>query len=102
MTQLSLLDERGDALTQGRCTYPGCLATATHAAEARWSRGVTPSWCTDGPPVPYQQAPTSGFVRRACCRTHANYYATAWAPIYPGQNDTAWVALLPGTEWGTP
>lgn len=90
MQQPTLLD----ALDEGLCQYgtppPGetnrpCNRPATHGA--RWRQGER----------------TGGVD---CCRDHADYYASAWAPIHlrcgwrdPGpHHDTAWMEILPTAQ----
>lgn len=29
-----------------------------------------------------------------CCLGHANYYAVAWCPRYPGERSIAWIEIL--------
>lgn len=33
-------------------------------------------------------------ARVECCRSHADYYASAWVPIYPSQTCSAWIEIL--------
>lgn len=40
----------------------------------------------------WQQDAKTGRVE--CCLDHANYYATAWCPHYPGERTTVWMERL--------
>lgn len=81
--QLDLLDAA--RTVAGECEYgqPGtCTRPATHVAHGHWVRGP-------------KNAPVEGDCAIRCCLRHANYYATAWCPHYPGQRDSAWIEILP-------
>ena len=67
---------------QGGCGYPGCAAPATHGARCSWVRGG------------HEQPVTTGVASRDCCLPHANYFASAWTPMYPASRDVAWIDIL--------
>lgn len=91
MTQPTLYD----AVVADRCCYgtgsptyagPGsiCDQPVTHIAHSTWVRGDR-----------------TGHSQVRACRTHANFYATAWMPLslqlgFDGgtQGDTAWIEVL--------
>lgn len=88
MSQASLLEP----LYEGLCNYglpkPGeqrpCNEPATHGA--RWS--IPPTYLDGTPNV---RAGAGGID---CCRDHANYYASAWVPIYPYEVGSSWIEVL--------
>lgn len=61
-----------------------CVEPATHAA--CW---LIPPAYLDGTPNP-----RAGSGRIECCRRHADYYASAWVPRYPGEVGSAWIDVL--------
>lgn len=81
-----------DVMTEGLCNYgtpdPGadrrCSKPATHRAV--WH---VPGEYFDG--SPNTRAGAGGID---CCREHANYYASAWFPIYPAMRDSCWIEVL--------
>lgn len=76
-------------LDEGLCEYGKperrCSRRATHGA-----RSHIPSHFRDG-----TENTRAGDYGIDCCRSHANYYATAWFPPFPGMTDSCWIEVLP-------
>lgn len=77
-------------LDAGTCESPTCDRPATHAARFEHFESKEDGWTPAGAVITY------GGMR--CCLTHANYYAEAWLPIYPGQFGAAWIDILTRTN----
>lgn len=84
---MGVIEQLGLDLNAGLCHYGDprgvlCTAPATHAAVVHWYRGDD-----------------EGIARRECCRSHADYYASAWAYgpclLSLTDRDVAWIEVLP-------
>lgn len=73
------------------CEYPDCaeLATVVARFEHMTATFMHPDY---GPCDLAENEITYG--GRACCLTHANYYAEAWCPRYPGERSAAWLDII--------